>query len=196
MVTFYYDVVRRAYLFASKAHGQQIYAEEGPYYLHLQDVMMVLIEFGVDQPELLAAALLHDVIEDTPNNYHDIKSQFGEVIADIVYAVTDELGKSRKERKEKTLPKIKLSQFGRLIKLADWIANVRQCYRNSHKMYQMYKKDYPEFRKLKDTVDEADSSMSRMWNELDILLSENESKFVVGVDKHHSEYDEIITSEL
>jgi len=186
------DIVRKAFLYALKQHGRQIYADHDPYILHLYDVSMTLVEFGVKDPKLLASAFLHDTIEDTNCNYHDIKITFSEEIANIVYALTDELGKNREERKIKTLPKLDGFPQAQIIKLADWISNVRQCHRNSHKMYKMYKKEYPGFRKLKDqssTDVYLEDSLVAMWTVLDELLSKDESSFSQGSDKHHREYD-------
>lgn len=186
------DKTRRALQFVIENHSDQVYADIHPYVIHLFDVMMVLIEFGVDTPDILTAALLHDVIEDTPCNYHDVKEHFGQGIAEIVYAVTDELGKNRRERKKKTMPKLNGFTEAQLVKIADWISNVRQCYRNSHKMYQMYKKDYEEFSKFKEQVPAAglyEENLKHMWDELDNLLSMSEKEFQNGHDTHHSEYD-------
>lgn len=185
---FEYDIVRKAFLFATEAHQNQKYADIHPYTLHLLDVMMTLVQFGIIDPHILAAALLHDVIEDTPYNYADVKNRTdSELVADIVYAVTDELGRNRKERKERTLPKLDKFLQAQYVKLADWISNVRQCYRNSHKMYQMYKKDYKSFRKFRGQF--SDSRMHNMWDELDKLLSKDPKTFDIGLNIHHNEFD-------
>ena len=181
------ELVRKAYLFAYEAHSSQIYADEHPYTVHLFDVMMVLIEFGIDDPLLLSAALLHDCIEDTPYNYADVKEHTNQQVADIVYVLTDELGRNRKERKERTLPKLDGNPQAQYVKLADWISNVRQCYRNSHKMYQMYKKDYIEFSKFREQA--VDAKMTSMWAELDKLLCKDEKEFSNGLNTHHREFD-------
>lgn len=186
------DIVRKAFLYALKQHGRQIYADNDPYIIHLYDVSMTLVEFGVKDPKLLAAAFLHDTIEDTNCNYHDINTTFSEEIADIVYALTDELGRNREERKNKTFPKLDKFPQAQIVKLADWISNVRQCHRNSHKMYRMYKKEYPGFSKLKEQsgIDaNLKESLDKMWEILDYLLSKDESAFSQGKDKHHREYD-------
>jgi (p)ppGpp synthase/HD superfamily hydrolase len=186
------DIVRKAFLYALKQHDRQIYADHDPYIIHLYDVSMTLVEFGIKDPKLLAAALLHDIIEDTNCNYHDISITFSEEIADIIYALTDELGKNRKERKQKTFPKLDGFPQAQAIKLADWISNVRQCHRNSHKMYRMYKKEYAGFSKLKEQISidaHIEESLQKMWNTLDELLSKDESSFSQGKDKHHREYD-------
>jgi len=182
-----------AFEFALKQHSTQVYADVHPYILHLHDVMMVLVEFGINNIDMLTAALLHDIIEDTPANYHDVNNEFGKDVAEIVYALTDELGKNRKERKRKTLPKLDHKIQAQAIKVADWISNVRQCYRNSHKMYQMYKKDFPEFHKFKEQVQEfplIEKELIAMWEELERLLSKSEKEFMEGLNTHHPEFDD------
>lgn len=183
------DDVRRAFEFAMFHHSKQIYADDHPYILHLYDVTMVLLEFGFTQPRLLCAAWMHDIIEDTECNYSDVKSRFGEEIADIVYAVTDELGKNRNERKEKTLPKLDGFHDAQVVKLADVIANVRQCHRNGNKMYKRYHKEYASLEKYKGQA-ERDDHMNALWNELDKLLSVDPKEIFGGMDVHHREYDD------
>lgn len=189
---FKHDVVRKAFDFAITHHGSQVYANIHPYVIHLHDVMMVLVEFGIHDPDLLASAWLHDVIEDTACNYHDVENEFGTKIADIVYVLTDELGKNRKERKVKTLPKLNNFVEAQVVKLADWIANVRQCHRNSHKMYQMYKKDFQFFRDLKNQSlghPLMRGNMLTMWEELESLLSNDIKEFMRGINTYHPEFD-------
>ncbi len=113
-------------MFAKKAHGNQKYGEH-PYYVHLEAVGQVLLRFGFTYKEhssLLAAALLHDVLEDTPTNYSDVFRAFGPEVAELVYAVTDELGRNRNERHSKTYPKVLALPKAVILKLADRIANV------------------------------------------------------------------------
>ena len=95
----------RAFLVAEKAHINQIY-DIYPYIYHIKQVVKVAEELGYDE-SIIIACILHDTLEDTALSYNDIKKAFGEEIAEIVYAVTDELGRNRLERKQKTYPKIR-----------------------------------------------------------------------------------------
>jgi (p)ppGpp synthase/HD superfamily hydrolase len=137
------DVVRRAYALAARAHaGAKRYSGE-PYIEHPLAVAQWLADrhVGVD---CIAAALLHDVVEDTPVTLQRIRNRFGPVIASLVDGVTkfeavelpdeedDELTRLR-ERKQRqqaeTLRKLLLAMAEdprvALIKLADRLHNLR-----------------------------------------------------------------------
>ena len=95
---------------------------------------------------MLAAGWLHDVIEDTDASYNDVKKVTNAVVAELVFAVTDELGRNRKERSAKTYPKIQGNIAATALKLADRIANIENGNVEGGSMLQMYRKEYPHFR--------------------------------------------------
>lgn len=149
--------------FADKHHGDQKYGNE-PYNVHLKAVDDVLDRFNVTDPNLRAAAWLHDTLEDTNASYEEVSAEFGEVVAQIVNAVTDGPGDNRKERKSHAYPKIRATPGAVAVKLADRIANVE-----SGGKIDMYKKEYPDFkRELFNKGD--DPTVQRMWHHLDTLL--------------------------
>jgi len=170
----YIEMEREAFILACEAHKYQKYADNKPYLLHLFDVVNVLLEFYHNESRLIAAAWLHDVIEDTPLNYHDVLKATNIEVADIVYDLTDELAKNRKGRKEKTLPKVAESDDALTVKLADWIANVRESHRQAAihgpgNYLQMYRKDFPSFEE--ECADPTPNSpLAPMWNTLKTLL--------------------------
>lgn len=167
------NIIDEAKLVAIKAHSNQSYSEVFPYEKHLQDVVDILIKFGFTQPEYLIAGWLHDSSEDTTLHYNDIRQHFGEEVAEIVFAVTDELGRNRKERKLKTFPKIRANNKAITIKLADRMANISHGLRMNSKQVQMYRKEYPEFRKaLYETNPNFMGSNEGLWGALDKLVSE------------------------
>lgn len=137
--------VKEAAYLAISLHGTQTY-DKHPYYYHLEQVVDVLKEFEFTEDKYIISGYLHDVMEDTAISYNDIKNQFGEDIAEIVYAVTDELGRNRKERKAKTYPKIRANPDAIIIKLADRIANVRNSIINKPQMASMYLKEFEDFK--------------------------------------------------
>src|SRR6266403_1629376 len=80
-------VIGRDFLLAKEAHeGQKRHTGE-PYISHPLAVAQILIEMRMD-PATIAAAILHDVIEDTPIEKHDLVEKFGKEIADLVDGVT------------------------------------------------------------------------------------------------------------
>lgn len=161
--------MREVIQFAMKAHRGQMYGNL-PYIVHLSDVYKVLVEFDIDEQTILAGAWLHDVLEDTEYHYSDIKEMFGFEVAEIVFAVTDELGRNRRERKDKTWPKILKHPRAITLKQADMIANARQGIFEGSDILNMYKKEYPKFKSYF-----KGRGIDRLWEELDRLLLNEKS---------------------
>jgi guanosine-3',5'-bis(diphosphate) 3'-pyrophosphohydrolase len=158
-------LLERAYLCASEHHGDQRYGYI-PYTTHLCHVVGVLLAHGYTDRELLAIAYLHDVLEDTTCHYSDLEKQFGQRVAEGVFALTDELGRNRRERHEKTYPKLVKSSDAVLVKLADRIANVSHSAIEKPALRKMYAKEYEEFkRKLF-----CDRHGEDLWKTLDDIL--------------------------
>jgi GTP pyrophosphokinase len=80
-------LIRRAFDYANEKHIDQNRKSGEPYIVHPRDVAITLADYRVD-PNTIVAGLLHDIIEDTDTTYEDIKTLFGEEIADIVEGVT------------------------------------------------------------------------------------------------------------
>ena len=85
------ELVARAFAYAAAAHSPQKRASGEPYLVHPAGTAATLAKMGLDAPTL-AAALLHDVVDDTPKTNDDIKRDFGDEIALLVAGVT-KLGK-------------------------------------------------------------------------------------------------------
>lgn len=153
---------------AVECHGDQRYGEH-PYVVHLAAAVAVLGEFGVSDPEIVAATWLHDAVEDTPATVEQVASRFGDRVAAMVAAVSDGDGDTRADRKNGTYRRIAATDGATRVKLADRIANVRACYANGSHKLAMYRSEYPRFRGAlrHDAVDGSDASM---WDELDGLL--------------------------
>jgi (p)ppGpp synthase/HD superfamily hydrolase len=161
------DIIRRAREFAVKAHGDQLYGNL-PYLYHLEHVQTTLSRFGHDGPELQAAALLHDTLEDTATNYNDLRVQFGFTVAELVYAVTDELGRNRDERHDKTYPKIAAMPDALVLKLADRIANVEHSITAKDvRKLAMYCNEHREFGY---GIDPMGRGPKDMWDYLNMML--------------------------
>lgn len=125
------QLVRRAYEFADKAHKGQNRRSGEPYIFHPIAVAEILAELEMDAATL-AAALLHDVVEDTPVSEEELTAAFGMEIKELVDGVT-KLGRlrylSKEEQQAENLRKMFLAMAKDmrviLIKLADRLHNMR-----------------------------------------------------------------------
>ena len=125
------EMLDKAYALADAAHAGQFRRSGEPYICHPLNVALLLVELGMDT-ESLAAALMHDVVEDTATALEDIQSQFGPDVARLVDGVT-KLTKiqfsSVEEQQAENLRKMLLamSQDVRvmIIKLCDRLHNMR-----------------------------------------------------------------------
>lgn len=158
----------KARRFAEIAHAGKLYDAGLPYTVHLEAVVSVLSRFGVTDPLMVSAGWLHDSIEDTGTSYNDLKKDFGGEVAELVYTVTNELGRSRVERNAKTYPKIAGNEKATTLKLADRIANVEQGLARGGKN-DMYAVEYPTFKAALYAPSTSDI-LARMWAHLDLLL--------------------------
>ena len=81
------ELVKRAYSYAAEAHEPQKRASGEPYITHPAAVAVLVAQLGMDAATV-AAALLHDVPEDTARKIDDIRREFGDEIARLVDGVT------------------------------------------------------------------------------------------------------------
>lgn len=166
------DIIKRAAAFAAMAHADQKYGGR-PYTTHTYAVARILAKFGFKHPTFQAAGFLHDTLEDTDTTKEMLVAEFGDDIAELVYAVTDEPGHNRRDRHKKTYPKIKAVPGAVVLKLADRIANVQSCWLHLDSRLFMYRDEYGGFREA--LFDESTSrTVLKMWAELDRLLGWDE----------------------
>lgn len=159
------SIANRAKEFAIAKHANQKYAEY-PYSYHLDRVSQLLAEFGYAGDEsIVAAAWLHDTLEDTPTTYDMLVSEFGIEIAEIVFAVTSEPGENRAAKFRNTAPKIKSNKKALVVKLADRIANTEASLETNPKLYKMYVKEFSLFKEL--LYDPQDVELLPLWNRLE-----------------------------
>jgi (p)ppGpp synthase/HD superfamily hydrolase len=170
---------------ACEAHAGQKYGGR-TYAFHLYDTALVLAEFGFschlaettvefdEFQNLGVAAFLHDIIEDTDWTYKDVRKEFGDDVADIVWAVTNEPGKNRKEKHAKTYPKIRADWRALALKLADRIANTRNCVSENPSLLGMYAKEWPAFQQAFKAasleIPWNRKGFDRMWKHLEYLM--------------------------
>lgn len=123
-------LVERAEAFAMKAHEGQTRLNKAktPLRIHLEEVVSLVRESGGSDEEL-AAAWLHDVIEDTPVLLTEIARNFGDEVLRIVFGLTDPPGFRNLhtlERKTAQAVNVRfLSDSVKRVKIADQISNVR-----------------------------------------------------------------------
>lgn len=159
------DRLTHAKFFATVKHSGQLYGAVLPYTHHLQDVEQVLREHGESNEDLLVAAWCHDMVEDTETKVREIEECFGEEVARLVEAVTDEPGPNRKTRKVMTYPKIREAGAEAVrLKLADRIANIR----HNGPGVRMYVREHEEFRRQLYTEGENED----MWKTLGYYVAQ------------------------
>ncbi len=128
---------------AKIAHEGQTY-DDLPYQHHLDHVVSMAMWLNYDE-EIVIACALHDTLEDTDLTRLQISDFFGNEVANIVYAVTDEPGETRKERKLKTYPKIKTNWKAIIVKLLDRTANILYSIGNNPEKLNNYLTEHEEF---------------------------------------------------
>ena len=119
--------VLRAIRFAAVRHdGQRRKSPAAePYLVHPVEVAEVLMAHGVRDALVLAAAILHDVLEDTPTEAGEVRERFGEAVLQMVEALTD-TAPTREERKRSQVEHApSMPEGARLIKMADQYCNLR-----------------------------------------------------------------------
>ena len=124
-----HDLWQRAASFAARAHRGQV-RKDGitPYVAHpFRVAMTVRHVFGVDDPAVLCAALLHDTIEDTPVDYDDLEESFGKDVADMVACLTKDMRLPEPQREPAYDAGLAKGPWqARLIKLADVYDNLTE----------------------------------------------------------------------
>ncbi len=112
--------------FAARYHRHQLRDDDVPYVSHPFRVCLTLSNlFRIDDPETLCAALLHDLIEDTPVDHDDIAARFGPEVADLVAAMTKDMRLPEVEREAAYDEQIRKGSWKvRAIKLADTYDNL------------------------------------------------------------------------
>lgn len=136
------DIVTRARDFATLRHGAQLRKYDGtPYTLHLARVAEMVEGVG-GTPEMIAAAWLHDTLEDTSVDYGELITRFGIYTAGLVDVLTDdtplEVG-NRCVRKALYRSRLKDgSPAAKTIKLADLIDNTRSIVAHNPKFAKIY----------------------------------------------------------
>ncbi len=131
------ELLDRAIIFAVKAHHNTERRGKGfPYIVHPMEAVEIVATITPDQ-ELLAAAALHDTIEDTDVTIEDIRCEFGDRIAHLVYAESDQFteGISEKDswhdRKQAAIDRLAAaSHDAKIVAIGDKLSNMRAIWRD------------------------------------------------------------------
>lgn len=162
--------VNEIYRLADETHKavNQLYDENRPYSYHLSmcaDAVMVFGNYIFETTDnilpVIFAAFFHDSIEDARLTYNDLlkiactifERDQAVLAADIVYALTNEKGKTRKERaNDKYYLGIRETPYAPFVKMCDRYANIKHSFikmqkksSNGSRMFEVYKKEWPEF---------------------------------------------------
>lgn len=186
------DIYKRHDVYCNQKYGDK------PYSYHLRTVVenaciyiccnnaTSAISFN-DMMILKVSAAAHDAIEDARLTYNDLiamieshyinksilDKDFSHKVADIVYAVTDEKGKNRKERhSEKYWEGIINTPGAAFIKCCDRLSNLQESLKDSSKMSIVYKKEYEEFiNNIKKSVDYKNDMLDCILEDMNNLLN-------------------------
>lgn len=135
------DLIFEAIRFVARAHKGQVRRDEKtPYVAHVCGVALTLSSvFGVSDPEMIAAALLHDTLEDTDTKFKDLKKRFGKRVAVAVQFLSKD-GSLPKEERERVYRKQlqKAPAEVKVVKLADIYDNLTDAARTSRTAFQSF----------------------------------------------------------
>ena len=145
-------MINKSKEYAVKCHTDTChYYDTHLYSYHLQMVVDVANKFihlipEKDRDVVISSAWCHDLIEDTRNTHSDVLKATSLEVAEIVYALTNEKGKTRKERaNEKYYAGIRNTTYATFVKLCDRIANIQYSMSQRSRMLEMYRKETPDF---------------------------------------------------
>ena len=158
------NIVEKARVFATAAHHAARHVRKytgEPYINHPAEVVGILTASGADNPEMLAAAWLHDVVEDTGVSIEVIRVEFGECVATLVEGLTDvsrpEDGNRKTRKAIDRAHTAKQSPACKTIKLADLISNTRSIVERDPEFAKVY---LAEKRDLLEVLRDGDQ---RLW---------------------------------
>src|SRR5690349_13092369 len=125
------ELLRRAYVFSAYEHKGQVRRSGEPYLVHPLEVADLLADMRLDAVAI-AAGLLHDIVEDTPNTIEKVRELFGDQVAHVVEGVTKLSSlqfASSEERQAESFRKMLMAMVDDirviLVKLADRLHNMR-----------------------------------------------------------------------
>ena len=184
------DLLDRAIIFAVQAHHNTERRGKGfPYIVHPMEAVEIVATITPDQ-ELLAAAALHDTVEDTDVTVEQLREQFGERIADLVHAESDQFTEGISEedswhdRKQAAIDRLAAApRDAKIVAMGDKLSNMRAIWRD----YQM-KGD--ELWKIFHVTDKA----SHEWHYRGLAASLSELSYTFAYQEFVRLIDEVFGS--
>lgn len=124
-------MIREAAAFAKKAHeGTFRKGSTIPYIYHPMEVALIVAQI-TDDPEVIAAAYLHDVLEDTAVTEEELQREFGDRVLFLVKQETEDKSRTWKERKEATIRHLEHAERDvKILALGDKLSNMRSTARD------------------------------------------------------------------
>jgi guanosine-3',5'-bis(diphosphate) 3'-pyrophosphohydrolase len=125
------QMIQKAALFAAKAHEGMIRkGSRIPYIYHPMEVALIVAQM-TDDPEVIAAAYLHDVLEDTSVTPEELEQNFGNRVLSFVMAESEDKSRTWRERKASTIAHLKRApREVKLLTLGDKLSNMRSTARD------------------------------------------------------------------
>ena len=169
-------ILDRAIIFAVKAHtGTERRGKGYPYIIHPMEAVEIVATMTKDQ-ELLAAAILHDTVEDTNVTVDQIREEFGDRVAELVASESDEMpvGVSEEDswhaRKQAAIDRLsKASREAKIVAMGDKLSNMRAIARDyaeqGDKLWNLFhvkdrKSHEWHYRGLADALKELDGTFA------------------------------------
>ena len=144
--------VRKAMIYGIQCHESTNHLYDGrPYSIHLTHVSNVAHQFLYLTPihwheNILAACWIHDCIEDCRQTYNDVLKATNKEVAEIVFALTNNKGKTRHERADHSYYRgIRAVPEAAFVKLCDRIANVSYSKQSGSRMFEVYRNEHAVF---------------------------------------------------
>lgn len=190
------DIVQEALTFATNAHEGQTRKYSGePYVVHPIQVMTILKDNGIEDEEMFAAALLHDVLEDTVKTEEDIfRAVRNQAVVLMVRGLSDVSAPSDGNRKaRKAIDRehtAKQSPRTKTIKIADCLSNGWDIFEHDRNFAKVY---FKEMELLLPFLKEGDNTL---WDQLSDLIELAKKEIGIKMDKPKDLHEEFSRQEL
>jgi len=155
------NLIAKALAIATKAHGQQTRKTDDSLYIHHpKAVSAKLAKLGFSDT-VVAAALVHDVLEDTDYSEKQLRQELGDKVVDIIMPLTEDKSLKWEDRKEKYIEAIKnASSETKAISIADKIHNLESIITNHKKLGSNI---WTKFNRGKEQKMQAENEMLKMF---------------------------------